>query len=125
MPFRSSVSLVAALVLLVSALATAEENWPEFRGPAADGHSTATGLPVTWSEKENIKWKLPSDGKAWSSPVIWGDHIWLTNATEDGHQRSVICVNAADGKIVRDLVVFNIEEPQYCHPMNSYATPTS
>jgi outer membrane protein assembly factor BamB len=124
MPYRSSLLLAVAIMSLGSLPVMAEVNWPEFRGPTADGRSTETGLPVTWRETENVKWKLPIDGKAWSSPVVWGDHVWLTNATEDGHQLSAMCVNAADGKVLRDLLVFDIAEPQYCHPMNSYATPT-
>jgi outer membrane protein assembly factor BamB len=114
---------VAVFVALCS-IVCAGENWPEFRGPTTDGHSRSTGLPLTWSETENVKWKLPIDGKAWSSPVIWDGKIWLTNATEDGHELSVVCVGATDGKVLKNEVVFQIEEPQYCHPMNSYATPT-
>ena len=61
-----------------STLAWAGETWPEFRGPTGDGHSDCRGLPVTWSETENVVWKTAIHGKAWSSPVIWGDRIWMT-----------------------------------------------
>jgi outer membrane protein assembly factor BamB len=100
------------------------ENWPEFRGPRGDGSSTAKGLPVKWSDTENVKWKTAIEGKAWSSPVVWDRQIWVTNAPEDGKQLFAVCVDAESGKIVHNLLVFEIANPQFCYPMNSYATPT-
>ena len=58
-----------------------ETNWPEFRGPRADGSTPSDKLPLTWSESENVVWKTPIAGKGWSSPVIWGKQIWMTTAT--------------------------------------------
>ena len=83
-------------------------------------------MPLTWSEEKNIKWKTPLEGKAWSSPVVWGNQVWVTNATPDGKQLSAVCVDQRSGKIIHDLLVFEIAEPQFCHDMNSYAscTPT-
>jgi outer membrane protein assembly factor BamB len=116
-------------LLLAMAVATlipgrAGEPWPQFRGPQANGRTTAQGLPVTFSESQNVRWKVPVHGKAWSSPVIWDNQIWLTTATEDGHELGAICLDAESGKILHDVVVFKIAEPQFCHPMNSYGTPT-
>ena len=71
-------------------LVFAEDNWPQFRGPDGMGHSDATGLPVTWSETQNIKWKTAIHDKGWASPVIWKNQIWMTTATEDGKQLFVI-----------------------------------
>jgi outer membrane protein assembly factor BamB len=56
--------------------------------------------------------------------VIWGDQIWLTTATPDGHQLFAVCVDRATGNIVRDLQIFDIKKPSYCIPFNSYASPT-
>ncbi len=75
----------------------------------------ATGLPVTWSEEEHIAWKTPIHGKAWSSPVIWDDQIWMTSATENGKQRFAVCVDRESGKIVYDILLYEIPEPQFCH----------
>ena len=100
------------------------ENWPQFRGPDGQGHSDATGLPVTWSEKENIKWKTAIHDRGWSSPVIWGNQIWLPTATEDGKQLFAICVDRDSGKIVQDLKLFDVENPQFKHAFNSHASPT-
>lgn len=104
--------------------AGAQENWPEFRGPTADGHATAKGLPVSWSETEHVQWKTAIHGKGWSSPVVWGGQIWLTTATEDGTQLFAVCVDLATGKILRDQKVFDVERPQFAHQFNSYASPT-
>ena len=66
----------------------AQADWPQFRGPDGDGHSKARGLPLTWSETENIEWKTAIHGRGWSSPVVIGDLIWITTATEDGRELS-------------------------------------
>jgi outer membrane protein assembly factor BamB len=102
----------------------AEDAWPQFRGPAGDGHSQARGLPVTWSEKEHIKWKTAIHDRAWSSPVIWGEQIWLTTATEDGTQLYAVCVDRNSGSITRDLKLFEVEKPQFAHKFNTYGSPT-
>src|SRR6476620_1542446 len=87
----------AALVLSVVSFAGAETNWPQFRGPGGQGVSDATGLPVKWSEGENVAWKTAVHGRAWSSPVVWGEQVWVTTATEDGRELGVVCVDK--GKI--------------------------
>jgi outer membrane protein assembly factor BamB len=116
-------SRILALALLSTSL-FAEENWPEFRGPKGDGHSDAQGLPVTFGEGDHVKWKTPIHGKGWSSPVIWGSQVWLTTATEDGTELSVVCVDKETGKVLRDEVLFRVATPQFCHKFNSYASPT-
>jgi outer membrane protein assembly factor BamB len=116
----------SCLVLLAGAIgfAHAADNWPQFRGPTGDGHSDAKTLPVTFGETDHVTWKTEIHGKAWSSPVIWKNQIWLTTATLDGKELSVVCVDKTTGKILRDEILFRIEEPQFCHAFNSYASPT-
>ncbi|MGD9723942.1 MAG: PQQ-binding-like beta-propeller repeat protein [Pirellulales bacterium] len=111
-------------VWLCLATSAAAENWPEFRGPHGNGISADTGLPVTWSETEHVAWKTPIHGKGWSSPVIWGDQIWMTTATENGKERYAVCVDRASGKVVHDILLYKIPEPQFCHAFNSYASCT-
>ncbi|HVJ79904.1 MAG TPA: PQQ-binding-like beta-propeller repeat protein, partial [Planctomycetia bacterium] len=108
----------------VALLAGADDNWPEFR--AFHGVSKATNTPVTFGESENVKWKTPIPGKAWASPVIWGDRIWLANAPVDGKELHVLGVDRESGKIVQDFKVFDIPFPEFCHATNSHAscTPT-
>lgn len=111
-------------MLMASAHAIASPPWPEFRGPTGDGVSTDRNLPESWSESRGVAWKTPIPGKAWSSPVIWDDHVWLSNATEDGTRLSAVGVARDSGRIVHDITVFKIAEPQFCHPFNSYASCT-
>jgi outer membrane protein assembly factor BamB len=117
-----------ALILLVLSIpivpVAAEENWPQFRGPRGAGHADAAGLPIQWSETENVRWKTAIHGKGWSSPVIWGEQIWLTTARPEGDQMFAICVDRGTGKIVHDIMVFENPNPEFCHPFNSYASPT-
>ncbi len=112
------------LVLGFCSLASAS-NWPEFRGPNQNGHALAHAKPpVTWSETNNVKWKTPIHGKAWSSPVVWGKQIWFTTATPDAKELFVVCVDADSGKILRDEKRFEVERPQFHHAANSPASPT-
>ena len=110
-----------------AAPAVAGEHWPEFRGANGTGVSDATGLPIRWSENENVRWKTPIHDKGWSSPVIWDRQIWLTTATSDGKQLFALCVDRDAGKIVHDVKLFEIEKPQSmgdAQTFNSYASPT-
>lgn len=101
----------------------AEGNWPSFRGPTGDGVARGATLPAEITDAM-VRWSVPVAGKGWSSPVVWGDQIWLTTATEDGTKMSVLCFDRSNGKVIHDRVVKQNEEPAFCHPMNSYASPT-
>ncbi len=119
----------ATLILLVGFLATslsaATLSWPEFRGPTGQGTvSGGSNLPLNWSEDQNVTWKTPIHGRAWSSPVSDGHRIWLTTATTNGMDLSALCVDFKTGKIIHDLKLFHVEKPQYAHPFNTYASPT-
>ena len=87
-PFRFAAAAVFAVPLAAAPLhSAASENWPAFRG--ADARSAAGDdprLPVTWSTTENVVWKTPVPGLGWSSPVIWGDRIFLTTVVSDGEE---------------------------------------
>jgi outer membrane protein assembly factor BamB len=116
---------VLLLVLVVGAPVGAQENWPSFRGPTGDGQAPAAhGLPVVWSESRNIVWKTAIHDKGWSSPVIWGKQIWLTTALANGKELYAVCIDADSGKVLHDRKVFDVEKPAFCHPVNSYASPT-
>ena len=116
---------IVCLMTMLSAVGVcAEENWPQFRGPAGNGHSTSPSVAVTWSEAKNVTWKTPIHGRGWSSPVIWGDQIWMGTATDDGKEMSALCVDRNTGEVLRDVVLFRNPEPRFCHALNSYASPT-
>jgi outer membrane protein assembly factor BamB len=116
----------ALLVLLAVVLAATRVGgqWPQFRGPEGTGIAAGANLPLTWSETSNVRWKTEIHGRAWSSPIVMDSQIWLTTATPDGKELSVASVNPDDGKIVRDLKLFDVAKPQEGHPFNSYASPT-
>ena len=99
----------------------AAEYWPQFRGPNGDGMSDATGLPVTFGEKENLRWKIAIHGKGWSSPVVLGNQIWLTTATPDGKELYVMCVDLNSGKIKHDMKLLTL--PNRKPLTNSTAMP--
>ncbi|MCX7050191.1 MAG: PQQ-like beta-propeller repeat protein [Candidatus Sumerlaeota bacterium] len=88
-------ALLAVYVFAVSCLAAETDNWPRFRGPNGSGLSDAS-LPAQWTEKE-YHWKIEMPGGGHSSPVVWGDRIFLTSGLPATGKRIVLCVKASDG----------------------------
>jgi outer membrane protein assembly factor BamB len=113
-----------ALLLSLAFRLAADENWPDFRGSHGNGHSDAADVPLEWSEQENVRWKTAIHGRGWSSPVVWGERIWMTTATADGKSMYVVCVDRATGKILHDRLLFENEAPRTIHELNSYASPS-
>ncbi|GHT21568.1 serine/threonine protein kinase [Planctomycetales bacterium] len=99
------------------------EQWCRFHGPNGQGISTVKGLPVKWSDTENIAWKTQIPGNGWSSPVVWNDKIFLTSTEKDGTECRVFCVDLNTGKFLWNKMVFT-QETSMKHPRNSFATPT-
>jgi len=119
--------LFTFLLFAAAPLAAQELNWPEFRGPHGNGTTPNADLPLRWGLQSNsapVKWGTAIHGRGWSSPVVWEKQVWVTTATEDGRQLFAVCVDKDTGKIVLDLKLFDVENPQYCHPFNTYASPT-
>jgi outer membrane protein assembly factor BamB len=114
----------AAVVLILSLAAPAGAQWPQFRGPDGNGIARAAVLPLKWSDTQNVVWKTPIHGRAWSSPIVSENRIWLTTATEDGKQLFLVVVDPATGKVLHDVKLFDVEKPQFIHTFNSYASPT-
>ena len=116
--------LLGVFALGLSFPSHAEESWRQFRGPTAQGVSDAKGLPLRWSETENVTWKTPLPGEGWSSPVVADGRIWMTTALEDGKSLRAVCVDFATGKLLLDVEVFQAEVAQPKHRRNSHASPT-
>ena len=116
--------LLLLLILLAVCIQALAQDWPEFRGPTGQGVSDERGLPLTWSETSNVKWKTAIPGKGWSSPAILGDRIWLTAATEDGKSLRAICVDRKTGAITQNVEVFRLKNLGPMSPKNSLASPT-
>ena len=108
----------------LAADARAADEWPQFRGPDGQGHSPASGLPVSWNEKDNVAWKVSLPGKGFSSPVISGNQIWMTTATEEGHSLRAICVDRKTGRLLHNVEVFRPSSLLSINTKNSHASPT-
>jgi len=121
---RNCLLPLVGLALISAGSLPAASNWPQFRGPNGDGHSDAKGLPVSFSETEKLKWKTAIHDKGWSSPVIWGDQIWLTTATDVGDALFAVCLDKKTGKILHDVKVFTASQTNLWQKYNSYASPT-
>ena len=119
---RRTVLVLVAACLSASLRLSAQ--WPQFRGPDGTGVSSSHGLPVKWAEGSNVRWKTAIHGRGWSSPVVLGDQVWVTTATEDGRTLSALALARDTGRVLYDLALFRVEHPQYAHPFNSYASPT-
>lgn len=123
-----------AVCSLAFSISASAEDWPEFRGPSADGHSIESGLPVTWGRDQNVVWKQPIDGLAWSSPIVLGDRIYLTTSVgvdgNDAKDQSLrtLCLDAETGSVQWDIEVFRQtptgSKADRVHRKNSHASAT-
>jgi outer membrane protein assembly factor BamB len=133
-------------VLLLSSAAPGQDNWPQFRGPTASGVSTNSGLPDTWSATDRVAWKTPIPGRGWSSPIVWGNRIFITTAIKEGgepepvkkglylggdrpapsdvHRWMVYCLDLDTGKIVWEKEVHRGVPQHGYHLKNSPASET-
>ncbi|MDF1860386.1 MAG: PQQ-binding-like beta-propeller repeat protein [Verrucomicrobiales bacterium] len=117
---RPFLTLLLLPLVLSSADSTAEE-WTRFRGPNGSGISTATGIPVTWTEKD-YQWKIDLPVQGSSSPVLWGGRIFLTGDDAGNGQRSILGIDADSGRIQwRHDYSF---EDHYLHRDNDFASGT-
>jgi outer membrane protein assembly factor BamB len=88
-PVRALPLTLATCILLLSTV-TASDRWPQFRGANAGVASDDPALPDTWSEAENVVWKTAVPGMGWGSPVVWGDHVFVTSAVSAGQEAAPV-----------------------------------
>lgn len=101
------------------------EDWPQFRGPGGQGHSSEKSLPTNWSETKNVRWKVPIPGSGWSSPAIVDGRLYLTTATEKNASLRLLGIDTGSGKITLDTEVFRVKDVgPGIHAKNSFASPT-
>ena len=81
------VGLIAGFGALSVPGSVSAQDWPEFRGPDGQGHSTERGVPLEWSESQNVAWKTAVPGQGWSTPIVSGGRVWLTTAV--GRSRGI------------------------------------
>ena len=127
-------------LLAVQDACSAESGWPQFRGPRGDSVVPEANPPVQWSETNNISWKISIPGRGRSSPVVLGERIWMTTAIEQGVHRTrigsddmqtaehvtlkAVCLDRAHGRILWEVLLFEVDKPDPVHWLNSWATPT-
>ena len=114
---------IAIGALLTFQSACLAENWPGFRGPTGQGVSAEAAAPLKWSPRENIAFKVAVPGEGWSSPIVWGDTVYLTTTLERGSRCHVLALDAASGAVKWDVEAFT-QIPTKKEKRNSYATPT-
>jgi outer membrane protein assembly factor BamB len=132
--------------LTSSGVFAGEANWPQFRGAGARGVTANTNVPEVWSASENVAWKAEIPGRGWSSPIVWGDRVFLTTSVNSGtneplkkglflggerpnaprpeHEWKVICLDLSTGKVRWERVVHRGEPARPIHLKNSYASET-
>jgi outer membrane protein assembly factor BamB len=135
--------------LLMSGTLLAAEpvtNWPQFRGPGAMGVADNPNLPDRWSTSENVAWKTEVPGRGWSSPIVWGDRVFLTTVVSEGeveapkkglyfggerreiptatHRWLVLCLDLKTGREIWREEAFRGTPPSPLHVKNTYASET-
>ncbi len=116
-------ALMTIATVLVMAMPSFSGDWPGFRGPAGTGVAEERRVPEVWSATENVTWKVALPGPGNSSPIVTGDRVIITQATEHGAKRSVMCFNRDDGKLLWERITeFTGEEPT--HDSNPYCSAT-
>ena len=126
--------------------AAAQENWPQFRGPGARGVGDSAKLPLIWGTGTNVVWRTAIPGRGWSSPIVWGERIFLTTALSEGeleppkkglyfggdrpdppaHRQhwQVLCLDFKDGQVVWNTEIAAAAPSTPIHLKNSYASET-
>ena len=124
--FRAAV--FSGAIILTHALGASSapgQDWPEFRGPGGQGHSSALELPAEWSETKNVLWKTPVAGVGWSSPVVAAGRVWLTSSIDDRDLTlRALAYDVETGRELVNVEVFRVKRPREINPKNSFASPT-
>lgn len=134
-----------ASLLFLTAVGLLAADWPQFRGPGAAGIADGVRFPECWSETENVTWKTAIPGVGWSSPVVWGDRVYLTTAvssgpieemkkglyfggnrgkTADEHRFLAVALDAKSGAIVWQKELWKGVPPGSRHLKNTFASET-
>ncbi len=146
MKFKSTLVSLVTCVTLVPAIPAHAQNWPQFRGAKSLGVGTSKYLPDTWSATKNVAWKAEIPGRGWSSPVVWGNRLFVTTVVNSAeseppkkglyfggerlkppsseHVWKVICLDVTTGKALWEQVVHRGEPKTSIHLKNSFASET-
>ena len=113
----------AGEVRMVEVTGDGAKYWSRWRGPSGQGLVAPGSYTNWWSPTAKIKWRTPIPGSANSSPIVWGDRVYVTTAENSGAKLSLLAFNRADGKRVWEAVVPQ-QGVEYVHPKNGYASAT-
>ena len=113
-----------ALALALLAPAAFAEDWPQWRGPRADGSSFERGLPTSWGSETGMCWGTDLPGAGHSSPIVAAGSVFVTTALGDGHERALVRLDAATGRILWVVTVVKSDDLEALHPENSHVSST-
>lgn len=113
--------MLSVMVLLLFAAAGSADNWPMWRGAAGDGVTKETDLPLKWDQNENVRWEIKLPDRGNSTPIIWGDRIFLTQAIEKKNLRTLLCLRRKDGELLWQREV-EYKEKERTHETNPYCS---
>jgi outer membrane protein assembly factor BamB len=88
------------LMLVATVVSASGANWPAWRGPEGSGVSPETNLPLHWSTNENVRWSVPLPAPGNSTPVVWGDKVFITQGIDKDHLRRVMCFKRSNGELL-------------------------
>ncbi len=117
-------SVFLPLMFLSCTFSSGDDNWTHFRGSDLRAIATVESVPVSWDDDTNIKWKTAVHGRGWSSPVVFGNQVWVTTATPDGKELYAVCLDFGTGEIIHDIKLFSFDSAIRKHDINSFASPT-
>jgi outer membrane protein assembly factor BamB len=142
---RGKTPTFALAVPIFTVATTLAADWTQFRGPNASANSTDKGLPVEWGPDKNVVWKVTIPGYGWSSPIVWGDKVFVTTAVSDNqakptgsanwrdgfngkadavYQWEVHCLRAGDGTLVWKRTAARRKPTYAANSSNTYASET-
>jgi outer membrane protein assembly factor BamB len=125
-PIRFSILAWLLLLAPCSLPLARSANWPSWRGPTNDGVTEETDLPLEWSATSHVQWKVPLPDRGNSTPVIWGDKLFLTQATDEGKHRDLICFDKKTGKqLWKSGITCNDHEPTHATNPSCSASPAT
>lgn len=123
---RSFARHLTGLLTISAVLSVAAGNWPGWRGPEGNGVSTEKNLPLRWGTNENVRWRVDLPGPGNSSPIIWGERVFVTQAIKEDHRRTVMCFDRADGRLLwQSGVTYTEREPTQQNNPYCAATPVT
>jgi outer membrane protein assembly factor BamB len=117
------IALQEPAVSMIAVSGDAARYWPRWRGPSGQGMVTGTGYPDKWSGTENVIWKVPVPGSGNSSPIVWGDRIFLTTARDGGRRLSLLAFRRSDGQQLWETFAPD-GSAEFVHQKNGHASAT-